>query len=307
MNSPPRPPAATEPRYFSRQVVDAHRFYLRLNPAQGQPLAVLSGGMERCREDYRIERPGFPHPIIEFVARGAGLVVLKGRQQALTPGSIFTYGRGIPHVIQSDPAHPLVKYFVVLSGKAGRALLQECHLAPGTAGHVAQPDRIQQVFEDLIRHGRDDHPDRGRMCAIVVQYLILQLGDLMRHDTLLPQTRAFQTYLRCRESIRQHARSLRSLDEVARHCRIDRAYLCRLFQRFGRESPGRYLLHLRLTQAAEKIQTSDLSIKEVASALGFSDAYNFSRAFRRTFGVPPGTLRNQLDTTGRPHRDAAGP
>lgn len=280
-----------EPRYFSDQVFSAKRFYLRLNPSDPAPLTIISGGVEYCRPEYMINRPGFAHPIIEFVARGEGRLELRGKAHPLTAGSIFTYSRGMPHRITCDPDQPLTKYFIVLGGKAGRDLLTEYRLAPGTVSRVIHPDQVQQVFDDLIRHGRDDHPDRHRICAMVAQYLIIKIGDLTVPSAGTSTSRAFATYQRCRRYIEDHYLSITNLGEVAKACHVDLAYLCRLFQRFGRERPGHYLLHLRLNRAAELIQNSDRMIKEVADELGFSDPYNFSRAFRRAFGVAPRQLR----------------
>ena len=155
-----RPLKPAEPRYFSNQVSAAERFYLRLNPAERSPLTVISGGVEHCRPDYEINREGFPHPIIEFVARGAGRLTLRGETHPLVAGTGFIYSRGMPHRIVCDPAQPLTKYFVVLSGEAGRKLMGECRLTPGTVCRVIHPEQVQQVFEDLIQHGRSDHPDR---------------------------------------------------------------------------------------------------------------------------------------------------
>ena len=279
-----------EPRYFSDQVSSAQRFYLRLDPAERAPLTVISGGVEHCRPDYEIKRSGFPHPIIEFVARGAGQLVLRSQPHRLSAGTVFTYSRGMPHHITCDPRQPLTKYFVVLSGEDGRDLMKECRLMPGTICRVTHPEQVQQVFDDLIRHARGDHPDRQRMCRVAVQYLIMKIGDLAA-PCGESSSGAFATYQRCRQFIEEHYLSVHSLHEVAAACRIDLTYLCRLFQRFGRERPFRYLQHLRLNRAAELIQNSDLMIKEISDQLGFSDPYNFSRAFRRAFGVPPGHLR----------------
>ncbi len=286
----------TEPRYFSEQISAAQRFYLRLNPADPAPLSVISGGVEQCQPDYAIHRAGFPHPIIEFVARGVGRLKLQDRTFPLTMGTVFTYGRGVAHDITCDPGQPLTKYFVVLSGKVGRDLMHECQLAPGRVVRVGHPEQVQQIFEDLIRHGRDDHPDRQRMCAVVAQYLIIKIGDLATSFGEASTSRAFATYQRCRQYIGDHYLAIRNLNEVADNCHVDPAYLCRLFQRFGRERPSRYLLHLRLNRAAELIQNSDLMIREISDQLGFSDPYNFSRAFRRAFGVPPGHMRNSNNT-----------
>lgn len=287
MNAGARGRTAREPAYFSTQVSEARRFYLRLSPRHASPLAVICGGWEQCRPDYRVGRGSFPFTIVEFVAGGEGELELAGHRFELRPGMAFVYGRAMPHRIRTRPAAPMRKYFVAFTGREGRDLLRECQIPPGAVVRVAAPDRVQQVFDDLIEHGLSDHPDRDRMCAVALQYLIMKLGDLARPPGV-GAGRSFETYLRCRRYIEEHHLRLRSLGEVAGACHVDMAYLCRLFQRFGRESPVRYLRHLRMNRAMELLRGPPRRmVKEVARELDYSDPFNFSRAFRRVFGAPP--------------------
>jgi len=69
------------------------------------------------------------------------------------------------------------------------------------------------------------------------------------------------------------------------------SYLCRLFQRFGRERPYRYLQLLRMNHAADLLRNHNRLVKDVARELAFENANNFSRAFRQWFGVPPEQMR----------------
>jgi AraC-like DNA-binding protein len=223
--------------------------------------------------------------------RGARRLELNHQSHDLTPGTVFVYGRNVPHRITTDPQTPLVKYFVVLAGAQALRLLHECHLAPGRVVHAAHPEQIQQVFDDLIRLGLGDHGRRVRMSAVAVQYLILKIGDLAApRSPAGSQARA--TYERCRRHIEENFHRIRTLHEVADACHVDLAYLCRLFQRFGRESPFQYLQHLRMNRAAELLQAGRL-VKDAADELGFSDPCNFSRAFQRVFGVPPSRILRQ--------------
>src|SRR5208282_3095475 len=106
------PDASAVPDFFSPHVAGARRFYLDLCPSKGRALALVCGGVERCTADYAIHRRTFPFHSIEYVVRGRGTVTLRGRRHALHPGSLFSYGPGVSHDIASDPAEPLVKYFV---------------------------------------------------------------------------------------------------------------------------------------------------------------------------------------------------
>jgi AraC-like DNA-binding protein len=280
----------TEPRYFSEQVSEARRFYLRPDQAAGQALAALSGGWERCRPDYTIHRPGFSHPVIEFVARGAGNLALDEKDFALRPGSVFVYGRNCSHTMRTQPGAPMLKYFVVCGGGEARALLRECRLEPGTVAQITHADRVQQIFDDLISHGLGDHPNRARLCAVALQYLVLKIGDLaISHAASdLP---AFATYQRTRQFIAENFLRTRTLQEAADACHVNVSYLCRLFQRFGRERPYRYLQLLRMNHAADLLRHHDRMVRDVAEELGFENANNFSRAFRQWFGVPPEGMR----------------
>lgn len=279
-----------EPAYFSTQVSRARRFYLRLAPDRARSLTVISGGWELCRPDYQIQRPGFPHPALEFVANGAGDLVMGGRHVPLAPGSVFVYGRSVPHEIACRPGAPMLKYFVVFAGPAARPLLRGCRLPPGATARVARPERIREVFDELIDHALGDRLQRERFAAACLAFLLARVA-LWRLSETAAADRAAPTYERCRAFIEAHAAGLRRLDEIAAACHVSPAHICRLFRRFGRESPMRFLRHLQMNLAAERLLAGGRSVKEIAVDFGFSDPHNFSRAFRRAFGVAPSRLR----------------
>jgi AraC family transcriptional regulator len=70
------------------------------------------------------------------------------------------------------------------------------------------------------------------------------------------------------------------------------------FARAFRESTGvpphRYLLQQRLERARQMLETSDMSIVEIAQALGFADQSHLTNLFRRNLGMTPGRVRAQL-------------
>jgi len=281
------------PRYFSAQVIRARRFSLRVPAKNRRGINVIGGGVEECRPDYVVDRPGFHFPILEFVATGAGKLVINRKTYVLMPGTVFTYGPGCHHRIISDPAHPLVKYFVVFSGQDSLSLMNSRELGLGTVLHVGEIDRIRRIFDDMIALGLGDRTDRESCCGMAAEYLAMMIREL-RVPTGHSAARSFATYERCRQYMEKHALHLTSVGEVARNCHIDTSYLCRLFQRFGRERPHQYLQHMRMNRAMMLLQSTDRLIKDIAMELNFDDAANFTRAFRRWFGLPPQEARGGI-------------
>ncbi|MGN6550955.1 MAG: GlxA family transcriptional regulator [Pararhizobium sp.] len=79
---------------------------------------------------------------------------------------------------------------------------------------------------------------------------------------------------------------------IARRGGITTRTLETLFVKAIGESPGAYFLRLRLSAARRLVRDSRIPLADVAARTGFSSAASFSRAFRKTFGASPSSLRN---------------
>ncbi len=273
------------PAFFSTDVSAARRFYLDLKPSAFPGLRVACGGFERCVPGYEIERSGFPYLSIEFVVHGKGALVLDGAERPLSAGAVFTYGPGVAHRIRSDAGDPMMKYFVDFSGEAARELLNETGLDPGTCTHVSAAAQIQNIFEDIIRNGLAPTPLTPRACALLVEYLILKIAEKSAPQGAA-NSRACATYERCRRFIEERFLEVRTLEEVADRCNVDKAYICRLFQKFDYQSPYQKLLRLQMTYASDRLQNSGRLVKEIADELGW-DPLHFSRVFKKICGISP--------------------
>jgi AraC-like DNA-binding protein len=285
-----RPVTTTAPEFFSPDVSEARRFYLDLTPPARTRLAVVCAGCEHCTPDYAIHRTTFPFYSIEYVARGRGTVKLRGRAHALQPGRVFAYGPGVRQDITGDPAEPLVKYFVDFAGQEATALLRSCGLPPGRVAQVHLPNALQPLFDELIDCGLRGTRQNAALCAKLLECLGLKIADA-RAPLEGAETPAFSTYEHCRRHVQQHFRRLRTLEQIAEECHVNAAYLCRLFRRYGQQSPYQQLLRLKMNYAAELLQQPGSLVKSVAEQAGFDDPFHFSRVFKSVFGLSPDAFR----------------
>jgi AraC-like DNA-binding protein len=278
------------PEFFSPHVREARRFYLDLAPSARQPLVVVCGGFEYSAPDYSIDRAGFPYFSIEFVARGNGALLLSGKEVRLLPGTVFTYGPDIPHRITTDRNDPLAKYFVDFAGRRAARLLHQHALAPGTSGRVFAPGEMQRIFDDLIQNGLKSTRLTSRVCATLLEYLVLKMAESLS-TWEAAQTPAYATYERCHRHIQANYARLTGLPQIARQCHVTPAYLCRLFRRYDHQTPYQFLMRLKMNLAAERLQKPGVLVKQVAAELGFDDPFHFSRAFKNVLGLSPETFR----------------
>jgi AraC-like DNA-binding protein len=280
---------SASPDFFSTQILQARRFFLNLSPQTRNYLTVTCGGMEYCDPNYAIQRGSFPFYSIEFVARGFGRLRLGTKEHRLHPGSVFSYGPGVPHEISTDPRQPLIKYFVDFAGSGASALLKSSRLRAGSLAQVFPPTEIQPLFDELIRNGLRSTRQSPRICAILLEALAQKITEA-RVPRSGRETPAFGTYLRCRDHIGRHFQRLRSVEQIARECHLNNAYLCRLFKRYDEGTAYGYLTRKKMNYAAERLQSPSALVKQVAEETGFANQFHFSRVFKAVFGISPSAM-----------------
>jgi transcriptional regulator GlxA family with amidase domain len=80
----------------------------------------------------------------------------------------------------------------------------------------------------------------------------------------------------------EYARPIK-VEEVARRVATSPRQLQRVFAEVG--GYRAYLTRIRLSHAADLLTSSDVTVKQVAVRVGYKDISQFSKAFRRTYGV----------------------
>ena len=82
--------------------------------------------------------------------------------------------------------------------------------------------------------------------------------------------------------------------EIARLVNLSPSRLAHLFKSEMDLSMQQYLTRLRLVNARRQLETSFLSVKEIAAAVGFSSVARFVACFKSFVGFTPGQYRKQL-------------
>ena len=277
--------------FVSQEVESSRLFFLDL--IEDENFAVVFGGFERCSADYRIDRRDFPWYSLEFVSHGSGRLRLGDAEAELAPGSFYIYGPSVPHTIETSPDNPLGKYFVGFTGAEVEGFLAHYDLQPGFISRCVKGEPIRRAFDTLIDRGIRKSKLARPLCETITRQLLLMCRDDAA-PSVNTETPAYGTYARGRDFIERNFLQITTLDAIAKACGVDAPYLCRLFARFHDESPYQFLTRLRMERASRLLLESDASVKSVAAALGFKDAFHFSRVFKSVHHVPPSRFRQSM-------------
>lgn len=78
-----------------------------------------------------------------------------------------------------------------------------------------------------------------------------------------------------------------SLDDVSRTVNISPYYFSKIFKEGTGEGFVEYLTGIRMEKAKELLTTTECSMKEICSMVGYADPNYFSRSFKKNVGVTP--------------------
>jgi len=278
---------------LSTQVTGSRYFFLELTGAAAAGLVPAYGGFERCNPDYLVQRDKFPFAALELVVEGEGELVLNGRTLPLRPGTLFHYDHTTRLEIRTDSRRPMAKYFFCLTGPRARARLRAAGISSRDTIRLAMFAEVQRVWEDLIHEGRYHRATAGRICAALVEVLLLKVEDLAGRS-VSPGQAAEETFLRCKGTIEAQAERLGTLRDITRNVGVGPTRLSRLFRRYQGLSPYQYLLHRKMALAAELLMDPNKLVKEAAAQVGFADQYHFSRCFKKVHRVAPKEFQRSL-------------
>lgn len=224
--------------------------------------------------------------LIHYVFAGRGFFngtpVERGQGFLTTPGMLEHYyaDRSDPWqylwIILEDPAveayyplyhaHPDTGVFSYRNVNVVDQAVQQLRSAPG--GAVFSSAQLTELFLRLFNRCVWSAPDHdGSNEKLYVDYCV----NFIQSGLHLPV----------------------SVELLCRKLGVSQSYLYRIFQKKLHCSPKQYLSRCRLLRAQKLLQETELSVSDIAAAVGYEDALSFSRFFSGKLHMSPTQYRRQ--------------
>jgi len=153
-------------------------------------------------------------------------------------------------------------------------------------------------LKDLLRATRNSI-DRCRAYYVSAALLLVVLGrPEINWQADLPGN--LQQTIRY---IEEHFASPLYIRDLARFASLSESVLRREFLKFRRVSPTKFILQVRVREAAHLLSATRLGVEEIAARIGFPNAAYLDRVFRRITGMAPGQFRQKAQDLYVNHRD----
>ncbi|MEU3502844.1 helix-turn-helix domain-containing protein [Streptomyces hundungensis] len=246
-----------------------------------------------------LSRANFPHRHtfyeIVYVTGGHGAHVLDSIQRPLNPPQLCVIAPGqIHHWADAEQLTGHVVLFnedFLLSRPQDVAALRSLSSVPGHApGDQSQP--IEALLADMAAEYRDLRPGYRKLLRASLHILIVRaLRTCSSTEETATHSRATEVAADFARLLRLPGGVCRSVDSYAQQLGMSAGHLHALVRQSTGLTPGGLIRLQRTLEAKRLLLATQLTVRQVGSAVGFRDPAYFCRFFRRETGMSPGEFR----------------
>lgn len=84
-----------------------------------------------------------------------------------------------------------------------------------------------------------------------------------------------------------------SIEDIIKRMNYSHCHIIRLFKKETGTTPSQYFLKIKLNYARSMLETTDLSVLDIAATVGFSSLGHFTKVFKNQYSLPPASYRKK--------------
>lgn len=251
-------------------------------------------GHVRCEDHWRLEErwsANLQDCDLWLVWAGRGEMLLDGRPLPLHPGVCLLMRPGHVYLARHFPPERLGVTFLhfELYDRRGRRIPRQS--LPAIVHHIPDLAYFAAVVKRASELSRGTAVQRTAAEGLL-RGLLIDLASRPAHGVgpAEPQRLLMQVAGQIREDPSRRW-NIAALAEDAGYCAD---HFARLFAQVHHQTPRDFVVAARIERAQTLLIETELSIKQIASALRYSSVYFFSRQFRQRTGVAPTQWRRTV-------------
>ena len=237
------------------------------------------------------------HPFSEFfyVFKGSGSFFVETSTFDVRPNDLVVVNPNVQHTEISNYSDPL-EYIVFGLGDVSFRF----HSSPDSERYSLfsfqeMQTQMQFYLRRLSEEAEAKRPHYREICQNLLEIVLVQMARQM--DFTLQTGVSRRANLVCsiaKRYIDTHFKEPITLEKLAEITHVNKYYLAHIFSNDFGVSPINYLIVKRIEESRLLLESTDHSVSQIASFLGFSSQSYFAQAFKKSEGLSPLEYRRQI-------------
>jgi len=153
-----------------------------------------------------------------------------------------------------------------------------------------------QIFKENCNNNTVAKEDKLQAIAKLICFNIVELGILGEQKRAIKEKAIYRKMSDVVEYINVHYSENIDIPKLAEKLGFSEKYFISAFKSEVGDSPYSYLTKLRISQGKVLLETTNLSIQEIAKKCGFDRTNSFSSLFKSSTGKTPNQYREEMRT-----------
>lgn len=254
-------------------------------------LVTDAGYFPQAGQHGRARRAGAAQAIVIICVSGIGWCELAGAWHRIRSGEVLIIPPYTPHLYHADAAQPWTIWWMHVMGNDLGDLLEAIGLdSQLPTGPLVDNARLVGLIERVVGALEPDETMSSLIKASAAAWDLLASLAAERDSRGAGDNEPIRW---AQDYLRQNLRTPIAVPTLARRAGLSPSHFSARFRASTGYSVIEYLKRLRMARARQLLITSDHSIAEIGSNVGYSDPFYFSRHFKNVNGVNPTQFRSR--------------
>ena len=259
-------------------------FLDKKTPITNHTVEVVSSGRIVCGEtdQMTIRKNGREDWSLFYIESGCGYF----EEKAVTAGQIWIYPPDVPQKYVMYGKDQTIYHFLHFTGSDVSEIMRSIGIELQTSISVSS-NLISKVFDSIQSSLNNDSPTSKLEAEYHTIYLLCQIAKKKKQKSELNMMK------RVVDNMEHTFSKEYDATVFAKMLNVSVSRFNHLFKECVGQSPYSYYLDLRIENAANLLENTNIKIKDVAERCGFEDPLYFTQVFKRIKGVTPSEHRKK--------------
>ncbi|MBQ9898695.1 MAG: helix-turn-helix transcriptional regulator [Ruminococcus sp.] len=240
-------------------------------------------------KSFVIDRPEGVGDWLMLAVKTKSIFVIDGAETHAPSGSFIIYTPDFPQYYQADNTEYVDDWIHFGPDPEEEILMKKLGIPLNQIVSVADITGISAIIRDMCYEHYSANPNRKAVVDLYFRLMLYKINESMSVAKLgsVSENMYFEKLLWIRESIYRWPARNWSIDDMAAELSLSRSRFQHLYSQTFGVSVSKDIITSRLDHAVDMLEKSDLSVNDIALAVGYSNSSYFIRQFRSVFDTTP--------------------
>ena len=231
---------------------------------------------------------------LQYIFGGRASIRIGNHVYKVGKGDVVVYNAGVLHDECPDFEQGLSFYNCGIKNLQVEGL-PENHLLPEDVSPVLHAGEmescVQNIFRELVEQISNKKTSGATVCFHLLNALLIILTEQIPKGKIQRTDKPDISFLRCKEFIDNNFTETISIEQLSQIAHMSVSGFSHQFKKILGIAPLQYLTRLRIGLAQKMLISTDKSVADIATEVGYDNISHFNNQFKKFVGASPKNYR----------------